>query len=399
MTKLLGVVEKKKVFKVVGVFFSLLFSGVLGWYVNYALSHSNASVSINSVELYYDFPDPSHKSFEDSKLVFGQDEAETDNSAFISYSLSLKTPLESLNLTFSEADNDNLRKVFLTIRQNVHTLLDMVSVDEPNQDQIANTFLDYIQTSTNTIMYIYWLHTNNKVTFPNTDYVKVLNSHLTSGGDAIRLSRKHYLLLDTFQHPPKDNRVTFNFVLVARETVYRLAAMIILRDYSTLKPILRATLANLDNDEGISLKTLDIIHSRAKDVLQKYSKLRIKIDVSNPSGFPISLYSSGDVLVSLPGTSKLLTYKGVVSKTTESSDADNVKSSIENRFATHLLQANQHESFTFALIEPLGDADQEIRARMKAKALSFQVRLKQRKDVFFQSSRITSEQMDLQGFQ
>ncbi len=83
--------NRKNIYKILGVALSLVFSGVIGWYINYALSHANASVSIKSIDLYYKFPNESDSSFENSKLDFSLQDIETDNSAFNSYDLSLYT--------------------------------------------------------------------------------------------------------------------------------------------------------------------------------------------------------------------------------------------------------------------------------------------------------------------
>ena len=398
MVSLAFITKKKNLLKFLGVGASLILSGVVGWYINYALNHSNVSASVSSIRVYYDFPDRSMPSFENSKLSFSQQDVEVDNSAFYALSLYQKVPLKDLDLEFTEADNDYVRQQFLTIRQNIQGWIDVLSTEPPSEEQLARIFLNNASLYYGTIKYIFFLQAQNRISFPNTDYVKILEQRL-SRTRTIRLSPTRLLNVNWLEDPPKDDPATIQYLLLTKETIYRLAALIVTKDYSSLKKIFRVASTSLDKDEGIALRIVDNTHDKAKKLLPKYSMLRTEINVLNTSSFPILLYSDCEIMVNSPGSQKSYVLKSILKSITEKEGNARAQEVVGNKFSTYVIQPNENRTFTATTTFPLDDADQDIRAKMDAKALQIRVRLRQRKDVFFQSRTTESEPLNLDDFQ
>lgn len=315
--------------------------------------------------------------------------------------ISLYTPLKDLDLSYTKDDNEDVRKQFASIRQNLQTWLETLNEPNPNKDVIADRFLEYVSSGYATIEYIAWLKAQDKVTFPNVDFkdvTKLLNNNVH--GFAVKISPKRYLYVGGFVDPSSGNYSSSmrNFLLVGGDIVYRLTALIIENQYPLLRSILTNALTNLDASKGITDRTLENIHTKAANKLPNYSHIKIKVNILNPSNFPIAIYNYSEITASVPGGDKSYSFKSTLAELTDDGKLEKSEEGVKSQYFTHILQPNQFKTFVLTTTEPLRSVDEEIRSKLNAKALEFKVILHQRIDIFFQSGTVSSEPMRLEEF-
>mgnify|MGYP000850299285 CR=1 FL=1 len=373
--------------KCIGMIFSIILSAVLGWYVNYYLSHSKPQLMIEKINFFYDFPDKNNSQFSEAMISFSDEIIKLRAGSFYTFPIYPQTPLLALKDLLGEDTRIQLEKDHTQIKQSLELFISLLSNKNISEDAIADCFLQMLE-DTYLLEYLTLLDKLGKNKLKRLDTKKIIEEHyeLDVG---IELSPRHYILERYLRHE------NFNVTLY-RHFLLDLSAYIIQKQFEELCEYLKKAHSFCDELRRIDMDIFNHILKITQDKINDYKKISIVIHVLNEGDFPIPITPRCQIKLTDSYHDKIFEFNSKIfeaSQKNESESNSQIPTKSQEVYTSNVVVPKEDKIFIITSIEPLAKCAEHILALHQAKSLEVQVELLIGIKPHFQSRKVVSAWM------